>query len=298
MLAIWSAGRPAEFGQKRTLAVVSKLVPATQLKPMREKEWQLVDPQTLPWATGPAEILLHGLTLLRKDSDTNRRLAMISVDNAVELMVKTFLGLPKRLSGLNITRREYADFSESFPALLDALERHAPDKLTGIDLGTIEWYHRLRNQLYHQGNGLTVERDKIEIYAEVANILLLNLFGSRLVERVSEEPDLLGPFIEAWVKLERGLAALSKREIERMALQSPEPRNVRQAAALLRETNLFSETDITAINNFRRIRNDVLHTSADHRMVITQNIVDQLREFIARIPPEMLFYAKPYTEAQ
>jgi hypothetical protein len=223
---------------------------------------------------------------------------MISIDNAVELMIKTFLGLPKRVSGLGITRREYADFSESFPGLLDALERYAPDKLTGIDLGTIEWYHRLRNQLYHQGNGLTVERDKIEIYAEVANILFLNLFGSRLVERVSEQPDLLGPFIEAWVKLERGLAALSKREIMRNALQSSEPRNVQQAMALLRATNLFSDTDITTINSFRRIRNDVLHSSADHRVLITKDIVDQLRAFVSRIPLEMISDAKPYTEAQ
>ena len=40
--------------------------------------------------------------------------------------------------------------------MLDALEQYAAPKLAGIDLGEIEWYHRLRNQLYHQGNGLTV----------------------------------------------------------------------------------------------------------------------------------------------
>jgi len=83
---------------------------------------------------------------------------MISIDNAVELMIKTYLGLPKRITGLSIPRKEYNDIAESFPALLDGLEKHAPDKLDGIDLGTIEWYHRLRNELYHQGNGLTVER--------------------------------------------------------------------------------------------------------------------------------------------
>src|SRR5579863_6853434 len=98
-----------------------------------------------PWATGPGEILRHGLELLRKDSDTNRRLAMISIDNAVELMTKTYLGLPKRITNLEISRREFTEISDSFPALLDAIERYAPDKLTGIDLGTIEWYHRLRN---------------------------------------------------------------------------------------------------------------------------------------------------------
>jgi hypothetical protein len=37
------------------------------------------------------EILLHGISLLKHDTDTNRRLAMLSIDNDVELMVKTFL---------------------------------------------------------------------------------------------------------------------------------------------------------------------------------------------------------------
>src|SRR5262245_41320584 len=116
-----------------------------------------------PWASGPGEILRHGLSLLKKDTDANRRLAMIAIDNAVELTIKTYLGLPKRVTGLGISRKDFQEIAESFPALLDALEKHATDKLTGVDLGEVEWYHRLRNQLYHQGNGLTVERTKVEI---------------------------------------------------------------------------------------------------------------------------------------
>ena len=102
-----------------------------------------------PWASGPGEILKHGISLLREDTDTNRRLAIISIDNAVELMMKTYLGLPKRITGLDITRKDYQDFSESFPKLLNALEKYASDKILSIDLGELEWFHRLRNQLYH-----------------------------------------------------------------------------------------------------------------------------------------------------
>ena len=72
---------------------------------------------TQPWAAGQREILEHGTGLLRKDSDKNRRLALLSVDNAVELTIKTYLGLPKRISGINVPRKEYAEFSESFPYL-------------------------------------------------------------------------------------------------------------------------------------------------------------------------------------
>ena len=101
-----------------------------------------------------------GLDLLQEDTDKSRRLALLSIDNAVELIIKTYLGLPKRAYGLQIKRSEYQDFSESFPRLLDALERYAPSHLIiGIDLADIEYYHRLRNQLYHHGNGLTVDQE-------------------------------------------------------------------------------------------------------------------------------------------
>ena len=38
-----------------------------------------------PWISGPREILQHGLSLLHEDSDRNRRLALLSIDNSVEL---------------------------------------------------------------------------------------------------------------------------------------------------------------------------------------------------------------------
>lgn len=70
-----------------------------------------------PWASGPGEILQHGLSLLHKDSDKNRRLALLSIDNAVELMVKTYLSLPRRITGVNLSRKDFSEISESFPVL-------------------------------------------------------------------------------------------------------------------------------------------------------------------------------------
>jgi hypothetical protein len=103
-----------------------------------------------PWASGPAEILQHGINLPQDDTDANRRLAMLSIDNAVELMIVTYLGLPKRITKLQITRKEVDEIKHRFPLMLEKLEQHASDKLLGIELGEIEWYHRLRNELYHQ----------------------------------------------------------------------------------------------------------------------------------------------------
>ena len=114
-----------------------------------------------PWASGPKEILKHGLILLREDTDTNRRLAMLSIDNAVELIAKTFLSLPRRVTGFRIGRDKRSEITESFPGPLDALERYAPERMQDVNLAWIEWFHGMRNDLYHYGNGLTVEREKV-----------------------------------------------------------------------------------------------------------------------------------------
>ncbi|HSY49916.1 MAG TPA: hypothetical protein VLC46_13965 [Thermoanaerobaculia bacterium] len=226
----------------------------------------------LPWASGPGEILKHGLDLLRRDTDTNRRLAMISIDNAVELMMKTYLGLPKRVTALTISRKEYHDAAESFPALLDALEKYAADKIVGVDLGAIEWYHRLRNELYHQGNGLTVERDKIEIYAEFANILFKNLFGYELAAAPSEKTELLGDFMLAWGELERVLAD----EVVRRGLA---PRRVLTAMQALQyfPKGEISGRDLQELAELRSVRNAAAHGQPEWRETLKPEMVTRIR---------------------
>ena len=59
-----------------------------------------------PWVSGASESLMLALKLIEDDSDTNRRIAMILIDNSVEVAIKTYLGLPKRITGLSIPKQE------------------------------------------------------------------------------------------------------------------------------------------------------------------------------------------------
>ena len=103
-----------------------------------------------PWTDGPCELLRHAADHLSLGGDFDRRIAMISVDNAVELTVRTYLGLSARARGTpGPSRRELESASESFPELLNLLQVYAADKIVALSLDDIEWYHRLRNQLYH-----------------------------------------------------------------------------------------------------------------------------------------------------
>ncbi len=129
---------------------------------------------------------------------------MVSIDNAVELMAKTYLGLPKRArGGSGPSRKELDDASESFPALLDLMDRYDSDKISGLSLDDIEWYHRLRNQLYHSGNGITVERSKVETYLQLAMTLFESLFGvPPEIDRRNVVKTKTGEFLTRWNELQ------------------------------------------------------------------------------------------------
>jgi hypothetical protein len=157
------------------------------------------------------EILSHGVTLLTQDNDTNRRLAMLSIDNSVELMIKTYLGLPQRVTGIQLSRKDHEEIGESFPRLLEAIHKYAKDKMLDLDISEIEWYHRLRNELYHQGNGLTVEREKVVAYAEIAKELFRQLFGHGLSPAQADFRQIAG--------------AISPRTSPALAFLPPQPSN-------------------------------------------------------------------------
>jgi len=244
-------------------------VGSPQLKDMANQNEQ-------PWTSGPAEVLQHGLGLLGEDTGTNRRLALIAIDNAVELSVKTYLSLPKRVTGLAIPRKRLEEISESFPSLLDALEEFASDKLKGVDLASIEWYHRLRNQLYHQGYGLSVERDKVEIYAELANALFKNLFGASVVVQRSEDARLLGRFIQLWPRLESALASIASDH----SLTGRRRGTLLDTVRFIRGAHILPDADLDEIERLRRIRNEVVHGVVDYKTVLDKTMVDGLERFV------------------
>lgn len=197
---------------------------------------------------------------------------MILIDNAVEQAMKTYLSLPKRVSGITISRRQLSDLMESFPGLLDAIEQYASDKLTGIDLGVIEWYHRLRNELYHQGFGLTVERNKVEVYAELAQLLYQNLFGHAVSVTIGSDIEMVGRTIELWNRLESGLWSAASNHV------ITPPRRVADAIRILRSIPLLSPEDVALIDEFRRVRNQVVHAQGDYKRLLKPELEERVEE--------------------
>jgi len=163
-----------------------------------------------PWTDGPRELIQHAIGHIALGGDADRRFAFISIDNSVELMAKTYLGLPLRARrSQGPTRKQLDAASESFPALLSLLEEFAASEIVGLSLDDIEWYHRLRNQLYHSGNGITVEAAKVEAYLQLALTLFENLFQERIVIKSLEAAQTrTGQFLAAWNEFQHQLRQL------------------------------------------------------------------------------------------
>jgi hypothetical protein len=201
---------------------------------------------------------------------------MIAIDNAVELAVKTYLGLPKRITNIAISRKEYAEISESFPRLLDGLEQYAVDKLDGVDLGEVEWYHRLRNQLYHQGNGLTVEKEKVQVYSELARLLFKNLFDVDIQVSRSKTHEMLASFLSEWVELERTIARLAnqyKSDLTVSGGRLPPPMTAFQG---LVEISIIKKTTARRIDFYRAIRNRLIHGEGKSGDLLTKKDVTEI----------------------
>lgn len=225
------------------------------------------------WASGPGEVLKHGISLLSEDTDSNRRLAMISIDNAVELMMQTFIQLPKRVTGLDIPRKKRDEICANFSSLLDGIEEFAAVKIVGISLGEIEWFHRLRNELYHQGNGLTVERRKVEVYAELASTFFHSLFGEHLDIPDRGSRRLLGEFLEAYVSIEEAIRNASNRV---------PPLTSGRAILDMMRNGILDRSEFEKFERIQKLRNLVVH-SPNSSELITAELVRDASKIAAKL---------------
>jgi hypothetical protein len=202
---------------------------------------------------------------------------MLSIDNAVELMIKTYLGLPSRVTGLKMSRKEYDEAAQGFPSLLTALEKYRSDKLDGIDLAELEWFHRVRNQLYHEGNGLTVEREKVNVYSGLAQLLFQRLFGFNL-EVHTNRRDFIADFIAHWSRLERTILTLAGSSTS-SSDSSRETSSFRAAFNALRTGGVIGQELGARIDELRHARNALVH---DNQRISIEH-VDGVREALGEL---------------
>lgn len=161
------------------------------------------------WASGSIELLDHAEKHINQKKPFDKRIAYISIDNAVEIAMRTFLELPaKHFKGNKPSRKDIRDSFNNFSNLLELFMKYAGDKFVGIESADIEFYHRLRNQLYHAGTGLAVDDNHLDAYFTIAKLFLEELFNIDYTSISKKEESTVASFLLKWNKVEKKLQEL------------------------------------------------------------------------------------------
>ena len=222
---------------------------------------------------------------MSEDSATNRRLAILTIDNAVELAIRTYLALPSAVTGISLPREELRDIADNLPFLLDALEIHATDRAIAGEVREIRQYHRLRDGLY-QDPPMALERDEVDGYAVAARALFRALFGTDLAMR-TERPT-QEHMVDLYVQEFSDLEAMIRRAAQRVNHQADYRLPLRQALAEIADylpqdklhdwTLLFEE--------HQRLRNRAVHGGLQSHHPSVEDI-GELRVLAQQMAPSL-----------
>ncbi len=164
-----------------------------------------------PWMRGSFELIRHANGHLVEAGDTDRRLALIGFDNAVEVCIDVFIRLhPKLRNGFQISREEAEHARQTFHSKIEFLDKFLAEASDPVDIpiDAIVWYHQLRNELYHSGNGMVPEIHVIEGSRDAAIQVFKALFG------VDVSPMLEGTFGETSYPVALALVSTGNVEME------------------------------------------------------------------------------------
>ena len=98
-----------------------------------------------PWAEGPFELILHAEVHRLAGDDIDRRIALISYDNAIEVAITTYLSLnplqrQNRQYRRDDTEKWLTNYHTKIEFFLDEIARRGVPQ--EYDKATVVWYHR------------------------------------------------------------------------------------------------------------------------------------------------------------
>lgn len=138
-----------------------------------------------PWAYGPFELLLHAEEHLIKGEDFDRRIALISFDNAIEVAIATYLTLnPIQRGGRSYAKADVERWLATYYTKLEFLEDELAKKGIPwlVDKSHLAWAHDQRNEQYHGGQKGTPEKAVLKIVRDAALWVIGMLFEVQNVE--------------------------------------------------------------------------------------------------------------------
>ncbi len=143
-----------------------------------------------PWAKGPFELLAHADGHLRGGEDFDRRIALISFDNAIEVTITTYLTLhPIQRGDRTYPSADVDKWLANYHTKLDFLgiELSKRSLKWEVEKSHIVYAHEHRNEQYHGGNKGTPEKEVLAIIRRAAVWIFSTLFEVADVETLLEQ---------------------------------------------------------------------------------------------------------------
>jgi hypothetical protein len=144
-----------------------------------------------PWARGPFELIRHANGHLLDGGDTDRRIALIGFDNAIEVCIDVYIKLHPRLrDGFEIQKEDLDRITRNYHTKIEFLDRYVESRKISLDVSieAIVWYHSLRNELYHSGNGMVPEFHVLEGARSAAVSVFNALFNADISFATGDKP--------------------------------------------------------------------------------------------------------------
>jgi hypothetical protein len=180
-----------------------------------------------PWARGPFELIRHAESHLRIGSDFDRRISLIGFDNAIEVTITTFLQLhPRQRGGRQYRKEDVEKWLANYHSKLDFFFDHflkagaSGNISVPITIDEVIWFHNLRNELYHSGNGFVPEEHSLKGARAAALCVFSALFGvdaEAVLDHQIAQPETPShaeeartprmAFLESFISLEKSLNA-------------------------------------------------------------------------------------------
>jgi hypothetical protein len=148
-----------------------------------------------PWADGPFELILHAELHLRDGEDFDRRIALISFDNAIEVAITTYLTLhPSLRQNKPYKNEDVEKWLRNYHTKMDFFFQEATDRgcRVSFEKELLIWCHDVRNDQYHGGRP-NVPRERelkairsaaLEIFSILFDVTDVdNLLKIRIAER-------------------------------------------------------------------------------------------------------------------
>lgn len=138
-----------------------------------------------PWARGPFELLMHGELHRNEGADFDRRIAIISYDNAIEIAITTYLSLnPIQRQNRQYPRAQVEQALQNYHTKVDFFLTEAEHRglVVICEKAEIVWYHDARNDQYHGGRPAVPQWEELEGIRKAAIWIFSTLFDVPDVE--------------------------------------------------------------------------------------------------------------------